>query len=100
MSKKINQLVKEAKETFPSHQTIRLRVKKHPVNPFNSSIMGKIIEMSKLHPEYIFYIHEKYNYLTYHCPSIENFEPVRIRIDNKLWVELLSVFELVKGKHK
>lgn len=94
--KEFNKKVREAKKTFPSHCKIRLRIKEYPVNPYNSTYMEKIIEMRHFHPEYEFYIHERDKYVRYSCSTIENFEPVKIQIDDKLWIELLSVFNFVR----
>ena len=96
INKKFNKLVKKAKETFPLRKEIHLRVKSEPTNPFNSSIMGKIIEMRETHSEYVFYIHKNYEYIRYTCPSIEFFEPVKLPFDEKLLVEMLCVFDFVE----
>ncbi len=87
--------VEKAKKSFPSHCLIRLRIKQNPVNPYTSITMEKIIGMRKLHPEYVFYIHERDNYVRYSCPTIENFESVKLPLDDKLWVELFSIFDFV-----
>lgn len=100
MSKEFNQLVKQAKKTFPLRQEFRLRVKSKPENPFDSTIMGKIIEMSNTHSEYIFYIHKNYEYIRYNCPSIKNFEPVKLPFDDKLLVEMLLVFDFIEVVEK
>lgn len=93
-NKKIfDQKVREAKKTFPSHRKIRLRIKQNPVNPFNSATMDKFIHTRDIHPEYDAYIHEDYMSIRYINTDKKISAP--LRIDDKLWIELLSVFELV-----
>ena len=92
-----NKLLKQAKDTFPLRREFCLRVKKKPTNPFDSSVMGKIIKMRNSHSKYKFYIHENYEYIRYICPSIPHFEPVKLPYDDKLLVELLCVFDFVKA---
>lgn len=89
-----NTIIKSRKK-FPVHKRISVRVKKKPKNPFNSSAFSKIIEMKK-DPEYEIYIHSRDGYLTYQSVSIENFEAVRLPLDDKLWIELYCVFDIVK----
>ena len=91
-----NNLIVEAQKKFPSHKRIYVHVKENPSNPFNASYWGKVIEMKDTDPKYIIYIHD--DYLSYRSRTIKNFEPVRILLDDKLWIELLSIFDVVKIK--
>lgn len=90
-----SKLLIKARKKFPVHKRISVRVKEVPVNPFNSLVFDKIIQMKK-DPEYEIYIHQRDGYLTYNSVSIKNFEPVRLPLDDKLWIELYSVFDVVK----
>lgn len=90
-------MVTRSQKTFPSHKKLLIRVKKSPSNPFNSSIFGKIIEMSSF-PKYQLYIHtnENCSYITLYSLSIKNSEDIKLPLDDKLWIELLFVFDFVK----
>lgn len=94
-----SKILMKARKKFPVHKRISVRVKQNPTNPFNSLVFDKIIQM-KEYPEYEIYIHSKYGYLTYKSVNIKNFEPVRLPLDDKLWIELYSVFEVTKIKDK
>ena len=91
-----NNLIVKAQLKFPKHKRIYVRVKEKPLNPFHSSIFDQVIQISKVHSKYILYIHD--DYLTYESQTIENFEPVRLLLDDKLWIELISVFDVIKIK--
>lgn len=88
--------VKLAKKTFPSHQLIRLRIKKKPVNPFGSPTMDKFIHTRDIHPEYDAYIHDE-SISIYYVGTEKNIV-ASLPFDDKLWIELFSVFELVPEK--
>ncbi len=96
--KVFDQKVREAKKTFPSHRKIRLRIKQNPVNPFGSVTMDKFIHTRDIHPEYDAYIHKEYISIRY--VNTEENILTRLPFDDKLWIELLSVFELVPEKEE
>lgn len=87
-------IVKKAKAIFPTHKEIFLRVKKNAKSPFEKTVFERAIEMRNEHPLYKFYIHDFY--LTFVSTSIKNAEPVKVQIDNKLWIELYKIFTLKK----
>ena len=91
-------IVTRSQRTFPSHKKLLIRVKKSPVNPFNSSIFEKAILQMDSYSEYELYIHERDNYLTLTLKSstISNVEGSKIQLDDKLWIELLFVFDFIK----
>lgn len=97
MANKYNDMLIKSRKKFPIHKRISVRVKKKPTNPFGSLSFAKIIE-TKEDPDYEIYIHSKYGYLTYQSVSIKNFEAVRLPIDDKLWIELYCVFDVIKVK--
>lgn len=90
-----NFYVTRSKKTFPSHKKIIICMKKHPINPYDSTIFAKIIEM-KSYPYYYLYIHKRDGYLTLRCLSLKNSEDIKIPLDYKLWIELFFVFNFVK----
>lgn len=46
-------------------------------------------------PNYQLYIHLRNHYMTFSCPTEKYFEPVYMEIDDKLWVEILNLFEII-----
>ena len=85
--------LKESRKTFPTHKRFIVRVKDFPNNPFNSTIFKKIIEGKNIYPEFILYIHD--NYLTINSNQIKNYEPVKLILDYKLWIEIYDVFKFI-----
>ena len=92
-SDEYNYLLNEAQKTFPYHKRLKIRLRNNPTNPFGSTYMAKFIE-NKAYPEYELYIHD--NYFTFSSLNLKNFEPFRVSIDDKLWIELYCAFKLVK----
>lgn len=91
--KKYSKILKKSRKTFPTHQKIIVRVKDFPNNPFNSTIFEKIIEGKNMYPEFTLYIHD--DYLTINSIQIKNYEPVKLILDYKLWIEIYDVFNFV-----
>lgn len=89
-------MVARSKKTFPSHKKSLVRVKKSPVNPFGSSIFEKAILQMDSYPEYELYIHDDYLTLTLKSSAIPIVEGSKIKLDDKLWIELFFVFDFVK----
>lgn len=86
-------ILKKAHKKFPTHKRIHIRLKENPTNPFNSLYIDKFIE-NKEFPNYTLYIHDWY--FTIYSQDLINFEPLRIPIDKKLWIEIYCSFDFVK----
>ena len=86
---------KEAQKIFTPHQKLGVRIKKNAVNPFGSTAFETFLKMRKRRPKYQLYIHLRNSYMTFSCPDDKFFEPVYLAIDEKLWVEILNIFELI-----
>lgn len=87
-------IIREAKRKFVKHKWLYIYVKKKASVPYEKSFFHKIIADSKkplLHKNYILYIHEEY--LTISSKSFI-FEPIKVTLHDKLWVELYFVFNL------
>lgn len=87
-------ILKKSKKTFPKHKKLLVRIKDSPRNPFNSFTFDKLIRNKELYSKFIIYIHE--NYVRIESKQIKNFEPVKLALDYKLWIELYEVFDFVK----
>lgn len=89
------EIITESKRIFLKHRWLNVYVKKSAFVPYEPSIFKKIILDSKdkrfKHRKYVLYIHE--DYLTIRS-NTHLFEPVKVPIDDKLWVELYCVFNL------
>ena len=85
---------RKAHGKFPMHKWLRIRVKTNPSNPFNNMVFDKIIRdsISLDHYQYAIYIHD--NYLSIRSLQFLKFEPIKIWLDRKLWVELYCVFDI------
>lgn len=92
------QKLKKAKKTFPTHKKLLVRIKDSPTNPFYSFAFEKLIRDKELYSEFIIYIHEDYVKLI--SKQITNFEPVKLALDSKLWIELYEVFDFIKVINK
>lgn len=92
--KHFRNIIKESKKQFLSHSWLRIIVKKDPHNPYGNMIFEKIIHDSIFlnHTKYAIYIHDKY--ISIRSLKYECFEPIKILLDNKLWIELYNVFEI------
>lgn len=101
MNQKEKEIIKEAQARFKSHQWLHVTVKEDADSlPYKISPFTAIIEHSKdslQHKNYILYIHDKY--LTVSSKEFK-FEPVKLLIDDKIWIELFYVFEVNVKKSK
>ncbi len=93
-------LAKEAQKIFTPHKKLVVQIKKNAVNPFDSTAFEKFLEMRKRRPKYQLYIHLRNHYMTFSCPDDKYFESVYFPIDNKLWVEIFDIFEIVTEKKR
>lgn len=87
-------LIEKAKQKYEKHKWLNIYVKKNAFLPYEKSFFHKIIADSKKplhHKNYILYIHE--DYLTISSNSFI-FEPIKVTLHDKLWVELQCVFNL------
>lgn len=84
--------LRKAQKIFKPNKRMVIRLKSHTTNIFNSSYMASFIE-KKAFPNYELYIHKEYFSLD--NLGIQNFETVRIPIDDKLWLELYFCFDFV-----
>lgn len=88
-------IIEKSKRKFTKHKWLYVHVKKDAYVPYEKSFFHKIIADSnnpKLrHKKYILYIHEEY--LTIRSQDF-NFEPIKVILDDKLWIELFCVFSV------
>lgn len=93
---KKKKIIKESKRKFHKHKWIHVYVKQDASVPYENPLFTKIISDSKneklKHTKFVLYIHEEY--LTISSKDFI-FDPVKIAIDDKLWIELYCVFNLV-----
>lgn len=90
------EILKKAKRKFVTHQNLNVYVKRNAFVPYEKSWFKKIISDSKpplRHKHYVIRLHDYY--LTVIAKDFV-FEPIRLPIDDKLWVELYCVFNLEK----
>ena len=92
--KQISKKAQHAKKIFTPHQKLTVRIKEDATNPFNSTVFNKLWEMKKQRPVYNLYIHLRDSYITISCPTCKELDPIRLPIDEKLWVELLCFFQI------
>ena len=101
MNQKEKEIIMVAQERFKRHQWLHVTVKEDADSlPYKISPFTAIIEHSKddlKHKNYILYIHEKY--LTVSSKDFK-FEPVKLLIDDKIWVELFYIFDVNVQKSK
>lgn len=88
------QTLKKAKKTFPTHKKLLVRIKENPKNPFNSFTFEKLIRDKDLNSEFVIYIHE--NYIKIISKEVKNFVPIKLTLDNKLWIEIYNIFDFKK----
>lgn len=88
-------IIKKAKRKFMKHKWIHVYVKEDASLPYEKSFFSKFIADSNnpvlMHKDYILYIHE--DYLTIRAENFL-FEPVKVPLHDKLWVELYCVFDI------
>ena len=86
--------LKKAKRKYVAHKWLSIYVKKKAFTPYEKSIFHKFITDSQAplnHKKYLLYIHDKY--LTISSEDF-TFEPVKVLLHDKLWIELYTVFNL------
>lgn len=93
------EIIKESKKRFKKHHLLHVTVKDDAnLLPFDISPFTSIIEHSKdelQHKNYVIYVHDKY--LTIKADEFV-FEPVKLLFDDKLWIELYYVFDVLDSK--
>lgn len=89
-------IIKKAKQKFPKKQWIYVKVKKDAFAPYES-FFKKIVKDSKNpklnHTKYLLHIHD--TTITIRSRQFP-MDPIRLELDNKLWVELYCVFKFIK----
>lgn len=92
--KDFHRILKKAKKKFPTHKWVRIKVNENAYNPFNSMLFEKIINDSLIldHKQYALYIHD--TYLSIRSIQFKNYDPIKMELDSKLWVELYCIFEI------
>ena len=96
MNQTEKEIIKKAKRKFVKHKWLNVIVKPDAHLPYINSALQSIAIKSRnhlRHKDYILYVHEKY--LTISSKSF-TFEPVKLLIDDKLWVELYYTFDVTK----
>ena len=97
----IEKQANKAKKKFPTHQYLTVRIKPDAKNPFGSTTFEKFLKMKNERPVYRLYIHLCYGYMSFSCPACKQMDTVRMPIDDKLWVEILKIFEIIpENLHK
>lgn len=86
-------MLDKSKKIFKRHKRIKIRLKKKPQNPFNSTTIESIINR-KDYPNYELYIHD--DYMTLKNVDLEKFEELKLIIDDKLWIEIYLCFDFIK----
>ena len=96
MDNTFDELIQKAKSTFPTKQTIDVRIRKDACNPFGNIMFAKMILDSKKcnHTDYTFYIHKKY--LTIRSSQFKAFPSIKIELHDQLWIEMYYIFEIRK----
>ena len=93
------EIIKESKKRFKKHHLLHVTVKDDADSlPVKLSPFTSIIEHSKdefQHKNYVIYVHDKY--LTIKAEEFV-FEPVKLLFDDKLWIELYYVFDVLDSK--
>ena len=88
----------KSKKIFLPHTMYTVRIKKHAKNPFGDTVFAKFLEHKKERPIYQLYIHLRDNYMSFSCPDCPAMDTVKKRIDDKLWVEILELFQIVSDE--
>lgn len=95
MNLKETEIMLESKKRFNQHQWLYVTVKSDVESlPYSPSPFDSILEHSRdslHHKHYILYIHDKY--LTIRADGF-NYEPVKLLIDDKIWIELFYLFDV------
>ena len=88
-------VIKKAERKFLKHKWIHVYIKEDASLPYEKSFFSKFIADSNnpalMHKNYILYIHD--GYLTIRAEDFL-FEPVKVELHNKLWIELYNVFNI------
>ena len=92
--------VEKSKKTFAPHKKLKVRIKDDAVNPFGLYMFEHFLRMREEQQRSVYelYIHTRDGYMSFSCPSCEAMDTARQPIDDKLWVEILCMFELKKEK--
>lgn len=93
--------VKAAKKIFTPHKELLVRVREDAQNPLGQYMFDFFLLVKDIRPKYKLYIHTRNGYATFSAPDEQHLlQPIRIRIDAGLWIELLNIFEVVPAKEK
>lgn len=89
------ELIHKATRKYVKHKWLSVYVKANASTPYEKSFFHKLIADSKnpklRHTHYMLYIHE--DYLTISSLT-HTYEPVKVMLHDKLWIELYTVFNL------
>ena len=93
-----NKIIEKSRKKFVKHKWIYVYIKKDAYVPYEKSFFHKFIADSKnpklKHKNYVLYIHE--DYITIRGQGFD-FDPVKVLLHDKLWIELYYVFNLRKN---
>lgn len=93
--------IKASKKIFTPHKELLVRVREGAQNPLGQYMFDFFLLVKDIRPTYKLYIHTRNGYATFSAPDEQSkLEPIRIRIDNGLWIELLNIFEVIPTKEK
>ncbi len=87
--------VATAKKIFTPNTELFVRIKKGAHNPFGQFMFDHYLVMQEKYQRstYKLYIHLKHGYISFSCPSEPRMGTSRLRLDEKLWIELMCMFE-------
>lgn len=101
MNQEEKEIIKESQARFKSHKWLHVTVRDDADSlPYKISPFTAIIEHSKddlQHKNYILHINDKY--LTVSSKEFK-FEPVKLLIDDRIWIELFYIFDVNVKKSK
>ena len=89
--------VAAAKKIFIPNRELFVRIKKDAHSPFGQLMFEHYLLMQQKYQRSVYklYIHLKHGYISFSCPGETRLDISRLRIDDKLWVEILCMFEPV-----
>lgn len=105
MNQEEKEIVSKSKEKFKKHRWLSVTLKKdvsypYPLSPLESLIILQYNNFKR--KEYLLYIHNKYLSIRClgKCSKESNFEPVRFLLDDFIWAELYTIFDIKLEKVK
>lgn len=105
MNQEQKEIIEKSKNIFKKSRWISVTLKKdvswpYPLSPLESLLIFQYNNLQRT--EYLLYIHNRYLSVrcSKNCPEKLAFEPVRFLIDDFIWIELYSIFDIKSKKVK